>query len=87
VIPRLRDVPYDRQLRGVPTVVYLHLLNELDPVEYRDVKQLALGRRLELSERAVRKALRVLERKRFIERGTSEPGGSHRYRLIYSRMP
>lgn len=84
MIPALRDAAGDLAVRGTPLTVYLHLLYELDPVAFRPVKQLALCRRLQLSERAVRQALNVLVAQRYLERERTRPRG---YRLVYARMP
>lgn len=86
-IPRQREIPYDLVVRGSPTVVYLHLLNELDPVEFREVKRASLAVRLDLSETAIQQALNLLVARRYLERAPTRPGVTRRYRLVWSMIP
>jgi predicted transcriptional regulator len=88
MIPAYRDAKIDKALRGdISLVVYLHLLDELNPVEFREVKRVALAVRLDVSERAVQRALKKLVRQGYLKRGRVKPGEPQRYRLVYSRHP
>lgn len=87
-IPAMDDAKNDKALRGdMSLVVYLHLLDMLDPVEFREVKQLALAARLEISERTIWGAIEKLVEHGYLRRGKVHPGEPRRYRLVYSRMP
>lgn len=87
-IPAFQDAKADKALRGdISLVVYLHLLDELDPMEFREVKRVALATRLDVSERAVQRALKKLASRGYLRRGRSKPGEPRTYRLVYSRMP
>lgn len=88
MIPAYADAKDDRALRGSPLTVYLHLLDELSPVHWREVKQVALVPRLGYSERTIRDALDVLTTRGYLERDEETPahaGASRRFRLVYSR--
>jgi predicted transcriptional regulator len=86
-IPAYQDAKRDRWLEGLPLVVYLHLLDLLDPVVFKPEKQMSLAHTLERSERAIRRAMRLLEKRGYIERGPVKGGEVRTYRLVYSRMP
>ena len=69
-----------------------HLKDELSPVQWREVKQVALCARLGYSERTIRDALdvlAVLAERGYLERDDDETpahaGSSRRFRLVYSR--
>ena len=66
-----------------------HLRDELSPVQWREVKQVALCARLAYSERTIRDALEVLAERGYLERDDDETpahaGSSRRFRLVYSR--
>lgn len=85
--PRAQSLAEDLRVRGAPIVVYLHLLNELDPVHFRPVKQAVLALRLQLSERWIRQALNILVAQGYIEREREHPNETVRYRLVWSKMP
>lgn len=88
MIPAYNDAKIDKALRGdISLVVYLHLLSDLDPMEFREVKRAALAVRLEVSENAVRKALKKLCTRGYLKRGRTRPGEPRTYRLVYSKMP
>lgn len=88
MIPAYHDAKTDKALRGdISLVVYLHLLDALDPLEFREVKLVALATKLEVSENAVRRALRKLVRNGYLKRGRVKPGEPQTYRLVYSRHP
>ena len=87
MIPAFNDARNDRALRGSPMTVYLHLLDVLHPVEWREVKQLALCVRLGLGERTIRDALDVLTALGYIERQPLRPSAPRMYRLAYERVP
>lgn len=87
MIPAFNDAKDDRSLRGSPMTVYLHLLDVLHPMEWREVKLLALSFRLELSERTLRDALDTLVAGCYLERQPVQPSTPRLYRLVYSRMP
>jgi DNA-binding IclR family transcriptional regulator len=87
MIPAFQDAKDDRSLRGSPMTVYLHLLDVLDPMQWREVKQLALCSRLGLGERTVRDALDVLVAGGYVERQPVRPSAPRMYRLVYSRVP
>jgi DNA-binding IclR family transcriptional regulator len=88
MIPAFADAKDDRELRGSPLTVYLHLLDELSPVQWREVKQVALCHRLGYSERTIRDALDLLAERNYLERDADTPanaGTARRFRLVYSR--
>lgn len=88
MIPAFNDAKDDHELRGSPLTVYLHLLDELSPVQWRQLKQVALASRLGYSERTIRDALDVLAARGYLERDEDTPahaGTSRRFRLVYSR--
>lgn len=88
MIPAYRDAKIDKALRGgISLLVYLHLLEELDPTEYREVKRVALAAKLEVSEKGVQRALKKLVRGNYLRRARRKAGEPQRYRLVYSRMP
>ena len=87
MIPALEAAKDDQALRGSPIIVYLHLLYELDPVQWREVKHLALAARLEMHENTVSQALHLLTTRGWLERQHLTPGSPRRYRLVYSKMP
>jgi predicted ArsR family transcriptional regulator len=86
--PAFQDAKLDKALRGdISIVLYLHLLDELDPVEFKEVKRVVLANRLDVSENAVRRALKKLVTRGYLRRARGKPGEPHRYRLVYTRMP
>lgn len=85
--PAYQDAKDDRSLRGNPLVVYLHLLDELSPVEWIEVKQFALCVRLGISARGMRYALNLLVSRGYIERKRVRAGAVRLYRLVYNRVP
>jgi predicted transcriptional regulator len=88
MIPAYHDAKIDKALRGdISIIVYLHLLDILDPQDFREVKRLALATTLEVSENAIRRALKKLVQRGYLRRGRSKPGEPQKYRLVYSRMP
>ncbi len=87
MIPRLKDASGDLDLQGPPLAVYLRLIYELDPMEFRPVKQWALARSLQFSERTVRRALKKLVARGYVERGEVRPPDIREYRLVYSKLP
>lgn len=87
MIPALEAAKDDQALRGSPIIVYLHLLYELDPVQWREVKHLALAARLGMHENTVSQALNILTKRGWLERQALTPGVPRQYRLVYSKMP
>jgi DNA-binding GntR family transcriptional regulator len=87
MIPAFQDAKNDRDLRGAPMTVYLHLLDMLHPMEWREVKQLALGSELGVSDRHLRRALDTLTARGYLERQPIQPSSPRLYRLVYSRIP
>lgn len=87
MIPAYQIAVYDQSLRGAPIIVYLHLLNELDPIAWREVKHLALAARLDYHEDTISDALDTLTGQGYVERQPRTPGAPRLYRLVYSRMP
>lgn len=87
MIPAYQDAKDDRLLRGNTLVVYLHLLDQLSPVEWIEVKQFALCVRLGISERGMRDALNLLATRGYLERQRVQAGSVRLYRLVYKRMP
>ncbi len=88
MIPAYHDAKDDKALRGdLSIVVYLHLLDLLDPVEFREVKQISLAAKLECSERTIWAAIEKLVENGYLKRGKVHPGEPRRFRLVYSRMP
>jgi DNA-binding IclR family transcriptional regulator len=88
MIPAFDDAKHDRELRGSPLSIYLHLLDELSPVQWREVKQLALCALLGYSESTAHRALELLTSRGYLERDESaavKAGAATRYRLVYSR--
>ena len=86
-VPAFQDAKEDRDLRGSPMTVYLHLLDVLHPMEWRELKQLALCQELKLSESTVIRALNTLAANGYIERETGivATNRARRWRLIYAR--
>ena len=87
MIPAYQDAKDDFSLRGAPLVVYLHLLDQLSPTEWSEVKQLALCSRLRVSPRGLRYALNLLTERGYLERKPVQPSSPREYRLVYKRMP
>lgn len=90
IFPAFNDAKNDRELRGSPISVYLYLLDELSPVDWRDLPQLSLCVKLGYSERTVRDALDVLVSHGYLERDedvAAHAGVARRFRLVYSRAP
>jgi hypothetical protein len=88
MIPAYRDAKVDKSLRGdISLVVYLHMLDQLDPVEFREVKRAALAALLEVSENAIRRAFKKLVHRGYLRRGRSRPGEPTKYRLVWSKTP
>lgn len=85
MIPRLHDAARDASLRDSALRVYLTLLFDLSPTEYRPVKQLALASQLHVSLRTIEDAMAQLIRRAYLEAGTRVPGSPQSYRLVYSR--
>lgn len=87
MIPAFKVASYDQTLRGVPIIVYLHLLHELDPMQWREVKRVALASLLCYHEETISDALNTLTAEGYLERQPWQPGAPRLYRLVYSRMP
>jgi predicted transcriptional regulator len=85
MIPRLHDAARDRDLRDSALRVYLTLIYDLSPVEWRPVKHLALAKHLEISESTIERAIASLLQRGYLEAGTRTPGSPQHYRLVYSR--
>jgi DNA-binding IclR family transcriptional regulator len=76
----LRELALDRPMMGWPLRVYAYLLQELDQVEFREVKSLVVARSLRLDDSNARKLLRILVARGYLEvQGSS--GQIARYRL------
>jgi hypothetical protein len=86
VIPALREASEDPALRGAPLSVYLVLLFELHTSEFRPLRQASVCDKVELSDRAVRDAMRTLEERGYIEAGESRPGEPRQWRLCLARQ-
>ena len=84
MIPRLADAKDDPALKDSALRVYLHLVYDLSPVEWREMKNVALARRLNLSERTVEYAMSTLIHRGYIEAEKRMPGSPQTYRLIWS---
>lgn len=85
MIPRLEDAARDPTLRDSALRVYLTLVYDLSPVEWRPMKRLALARQLDFSERTIDDAIASLIERGYLEAGTRVPGSPQSYRLVYSR--
>ena len=83
MIPAFATGMQDRELRGVPRDVYIWLNQQLDVVEFRPVKHVAVCSALGLSESAVFSAMELLVAHGYVKRGRKF-GRIRTYRLVYS---
>lgn len=83
-MPAFREAMVDKALRGAPFRVYWWCFDNLDTREYRFVKQGALYAELELKERVVNRAFRLLVSLGYLDAGP-RAGRLMSYRLYHSR--
>lgn len=84
--PSLYDAADDAELRdSALRVLYYLAYKQLDPVEWRAVKHLALATHLKLSVATIDRAIASLIQRGYLEAGTRTPGSPQVYRLIFSR--
>jgi hypothetical protein len=90
-IPALAELHLDPALVGLPTRVYLLLLNELDPVEFRPVKAWAVAQALPTARgrhvrpQSVGRALKLLVKAGLLIAGPADHGGIRQYKIVYRR--
>lgn len=82
--PAFREAMADRTLRGSPWLVFLWCYEHLDTFEFRYVKQGALRTDLELKERVINRAFRLLVERRYLDVGPRS-GRLCSFRLYHSR--
>jgi hypothetical protein len=85
LVPRFEQARDDPELKNSTLRVYLHLVYDLSPVEWRNIKLLALAKKLHVSERTIDSAMSALIRGGYIETRKRTPGSPQAYRLIWSR--
>lgn len=74
----------DARLRGAPMAVYVWAFSNLDTMEYRPVKILALAANLHMAKETAVFALRRLCEAGYLARGPRPHGEARRYRLLAS---
>lgn len=84
-VPALADLPKDASLTGAPTRVYLQLLQELDPIEYRAVKNWALAKGLGMKPQTIGRAIALLVERGYLVAGEWTRSTGRTYRVIYTR--
>lgn len=84
LIPAFHTAMRDPALRGHPREVYVWLHEQLDVVEYRAVKHLALAEALAMKKQRVFDALTLLQSAGYLVRG-ERIDRLWTYRLVYSR--
>lgn len=87
MIPALRDAKHDESLGSAAFRVYLHLIEELSPVDFREKKIAVIASELRMPERTIKYAVAALIRRGYVEAGTRVVGSAQSYRLVYSRTP
>jgi 5-methylcytosine-specific restriction endonuclease McrA len=86
IAPAYFEAVDDRQLIGLPLSVYLHLYHKvLDPVTFKPVKQLALKSHFGVSGRSIIRAMSLLVKAGYIERGPVKAAEVRLYRFVFSR--
>lgn len=81
----LLDLPKDPALTGMPTRVFLHLMDKLDFEEARPVKNWAVATTLHAKPQTIGRALKLLVEKGFLGVGKWERGTGRTYTLKQSR--
>jgi hypothetical protein len=86
-LPALRDLVKDAELTGSPTRVYLFLMEELDPVDYRPVKAWAVAQHLGMKEHTVGRALKLLVERGYLSKRWEGEGKAVAiwYRIVHVR--
>jgi hypothetical protein len=74
----------DPRLRGAPLAVYVWALANLDTVDYRPVKVLALASKVHIKTNTAVDALRRLCAAGYLARGPRPHGEARHYRLLSS---
>lgn len=79
----------DPALRGQPALVYIYLLGELHPQEWRYVKIHSIRQSLRISARGVVASLQLLVRAGYLrrERDPASAGGRYRYLPVWDGPP
>lgn len=85
LFPALSEAAKDKALGEPALRVYLHLVEVLGFGEFAAVKQSALAREVKLSESAIRKGMKRLVDRGYLDKGPVKPGEARTYALLFKR--